>query len=319
MVNPTRVAAVVAGAMLSVCVFWTGLDQAQGKPIAGSSDTAAATPQQPQPPRGRVYLFRGALGPIFSRGMDGLTKQLSDAGIRADVYEFTICRLIAAQAIRDYRDDPAPITLIGHSMGGLCALTFAEILQDEDIPVNLIVTIDPAHASPKVPLNVGRYINIFLSTSILGGGDVVAEPGYRGHYASYDLSKQDEVTHINIDKMDSVHQQLISMIVQLTTTPKMEEGETVPLRYVVPPGSPVELWDSGTPLLARSGDTLQKLAAFHHVPLWSLTQINQLPDTAPLTAGQRVIVPHHLMPAVEAPPQRQRAERNGTSIGVRRQ
>jgi predicted alpha/beta-hydrolase family hydrolase len=318
MVNPTQVAAVVAGAMLSVCVFWTGLDQALAKPIAVSNDAAAAAPPEPQPPRGHVYLFRGALGPIFSRGMDRLTAQLTEAGIKADVYEFTICRLIAAQAIRDYRDDPAPITLIGHSMGGLCALTFAGILQDEDIPVNLIVTIDPAHASPKVPLNVARYINIFLSTSILGGGDVVAEPGYRGHYASYDLSKQDEVTHINIDKMDSVHQQLISMIVQLATTPKMEEGETVPLRYVVPPGSPVELWDSGTPLLARSGDTLQKLAAFHHVPLWSLTQINQLPDTAPLTAGQRVIVPHHLMPAVELPAQPQRAERNGTSIGMRR-
>jgi predicted alpha/beta-hydrolase family hydrolase len=327
MINPTQVAAIVAGAMLSVCVFWTGLDRALAKPIAVSSDAAAGTdvaaaPPEPQPPRGRVYLFRGALGPIFSRGMDRLTEQLAAAGIKADVYEFTICRLIAAQAIRDYRDDPAPITLIGHSMGGLCALTFAEVLQDEHIPVNLVVTIDPAHASPKVPLNVGRYINIFLSTSILGGGDVVAEQGYRGHYASYDLSRQDEVTHINIDKMDSVHQQLISMIVQLATTPKMEEGETVPLRYVVPPGSPVELWDSGTALLARSGDTLQKLAAFHHVPLWSLTQINQLPETAPLTAGQRVIVPRHLMPAelpVQAPLQRQRAERNGTSIGVRRQ
>ena len=327
MINPTQVAAIVAGAMLSVCVFWTGLDQALGKPIAASSDAAAGTdaaaaPQEPQRPRGRVYLFRGALGPIFSRGMDRLTQQLADAGIRADVYEFTICNLIAAQAIRDYRDDPAPITLIGHSMGGLCALKFAEMLQDEDIPVNLIVTIDPAHASPKVPLNVGRYINIFLSNSVLGGGDVVAKQGYRGHYASYDLSRQEEVTHINIDKMDSVHQQLISMIVQLATTPKMEEDEAVPLRYVVPPDAPVELWDSGTPLLARSGDTLQKLAALHHVPLWSLTQINQLSDSAPLIAGQRVIIPHHLMAAsalpVQAPLQRQRAERNGTSIGVRR-
>ena len=52
------------------------------------------------------------------------------------------------------------------------------------------------------------------------------------------------------------------MIVQLATTPKMEEGEAVPLRYVVPPDAPVELWDSGTPLLARSGDTLQKIAGF---------------------------------------------------------
>ena len=93
--------------------------------------------------------------------MDGLTEHLQQHGIRADVYEFTICRLIADQAIRDYRDDPVPIILIGHSMGGLCALTFAGILRSANIPVRLVVTIDPAHASPKVPLNVEHYINIF--------------------------------------------------------------------------------------------------------------------------------------------------------------
>ncbi len=71
--------------------------------------------------------------------------------------------------------------------------------------MSLVVTIDPAHASPKVPLNVERYINIFLSDSVLGGGDVVAEPGYQGHYASFDMKQHEEVTHINIDKMDSVH------------------------------------------------------------------------------------------------------------------
>lgn len=327
MINSTQAASVVFGALLSACVFSTGLNQALAGSVAASSDSAivadvAAAPQGSQPPRGRVYLFRGALGPIFSRGMDRLTEQLTQVGIRADVYEFTICRLIAEQAIRDYHDDPAPITLIGHSMGGLCALKFAEMLQDEDIPVNLVVTIDPAHASPMVPLNVQRYINIFLSNSILGGGDVVVKQGYRGHYASFDLSMRENVTHINIDKMDSIHQQLIRMIGQLTTTPAMGEGDALPLRYVVPPDTPVELWDSGTPLLAHSGDTLKSIAAFHHVPLWSLTQINQVPDNVLLTAGQRIIVPRHLVPAVElpaqAPLQPQLSGRNGTSIGVRR-
>ena len=327
MINSTQAASVVFGALLSACVFSTGLNQALAGSIAASRDPAieadvAAAPQGSQPPRGRVYLFRGALGPIFSRGMDRLTEQLTQVGIRADVYEFTICRLIAEQAIRDYHDDPAPITLIGHSMGGLCALKFAEMLQDEDIPVNLVVTIDPAHASPMVPLNVQRYINIFLSNSILGGGDVVVKQGYRGHYASFDLSMRENVTHINIDKMDSIHQQLIRMIGQLTTTPAIAEGEALPLRYVVPPDTPVELWDSGTPLLAHSGDTLKSIAAFHHVPLWSLTQINQVPDNVLLTAGQRIVVPRHLVPAVElpvqAPLQPQLSGRNGTSIGVRR-
>jgi LysM repeat protein len=301
--NPMQVVAIVIGAVLSACVFSSSSNPALAGPIARSGNVAAATvgaaptaAVEATPPRARAYLFRGALGPIFSRGMDSLTNRLEQAGIRADVYEFTICRLVAAQAIRDFRDDPAPITLIGHSMGGLCALTFADILQSENIPVSLVVTIDPAHASPNVPLNVERYINIFLSDSILGGGDVVAEQGYQGHYASFDLKQHEEVTHINIDKMDSVHEQLVTAITQLATTPSNGKGETVPLRYVVPPDAPLELWDSGTQQFARSGDTLQRLAALNHVPLWSLTQANQLPDNAPLTVGQRVIVPRHLPP-----------------------
>jgi LysM repeat protein len=306
MSNPTQVAAIVIWAALSSCVLSTSYNLALAGPVARSPDvpatsTATVAPGDTQPatqPRARVYLFRGALGPIFSRGMDRLTERLEEAGIRADVYEFTICRLIADQAIRDFRDDPAPITLIGHSMGGLCALTIAGILQSENIPVSLVVTIDPAHASPRVPLNVERYINIFLSTSILGGGDVVTEQGYQGHYASFNLKEHQEVTHINIDKMDSIHEQLVTAIAQLATTPAQTNGEAAPLRYVVPPDAPVELWDSGTPQFARSGDTLQRLAALNHVPLWSLTQANQLSDNTLLAVGQRVIVPRRLVPLV---------------------
>jgi hypothetical protein len=179
-------------------------------------------------------------------------------------------------------------------MGGLCALTFAGILKSENIPVSLVVTIDPAHASPKVPLNVERFINIFLSDSILGGGDVVAEQGYQGHYASFDLKQHQEVTHINIDKMASLHEQLVTAIAQLATTPAPSNGEAVPLRYILPPDAPLELWDSGTPQLARSGDTLQSLATLNRVPLWSLTQANQYSESAPLPIGQRILIPRRL-------------------------
>ena len=226
--SPTQVAAVVIRAALSVCILSAVCNLAVAGPVARTTNAVATvapdTPPAVTQPQARVYLFRGALGPIFSRGMDRLTKRLEEAGIRADVYEFTICRLIADQAIRDFRDDAAPIVLIGHSMGGLCALTFAGILKSENIPVSLVVTIDPAHASPKVPLNVERFINIFLSDSVLGGGDVVAEPGYQGHYASFDMKQHDEVTHINIDKMDSIHEQLVTAIAQLATTPLPAKG-----------------------------------------------------------------------------------------------
>lgn len=80
--------------------------------------------------------------------------------------------------------------------------------------------------------------------------------GYQGHYASFDLSEHEEISHINIDKMDSVHEQLVTKIVRLATTPAEAEGKAVPLRYVVPPNAAIELSDSGMPVFARSGDTL---------------------------------------------------------------
>jgi hypothetical protein len=304
--SPAAVATVVIGAMLSAGVLCGSFDPALAGQIAVSSNAAGETGALPPAinppatePHGRAYLFRGALGPIFSRGMDRLTEKIEHAGITANVYEFTICRLIADSAVREYRRDPAPIILIGHSMGGYCALNFAEVLQAENIPVSLIVTVDPAHVTPNVPLNVERYINIFLSKSVLGGGDVKPAPGYQGDYASFDLSEQEDVTHINIDKMDLIHQQIVSKIVELATSPVKAEGEAVPLRYVVPANAAIELWDSGTPVVARPGDTLQKLAALRHLPLWSLTQINREPDSVPLVPGQRVIVPRHLVPFAE--------------------
>jgi pimeloyl-ACP methyl ester carboxylesterase len=228
--------------------------------------------------------------------MDHLTEKIQRAGVRANVYEFTICSLIASAAIKDYREDPAPIILIGHSMGGSCALLFAEKLQNEGFPVSLVVTIDPARMSPDVPLNVEHFINIFLSKDVLGGGDIELKQGFRGSYASYDLAQHDEVSHITIDKMDAIHQQLIAKIVQLTAAPAKAEGEVIPLRYVVPASEEIELWDSGMAVTARSRDTLQTLALRYRLPQWSLTQINQMPDNAPLTAGERIIVPRHLAP-----------------------
>jgi hypothetical protein len=153
--------------------------------------------------------------------------------------------------------------------------------------------------SPDVPLNVERFINIFLSKDVLGGGDIKPTQGFQGHYASYDLAQRDEVSHITIDKMNSIHLELIAKIVQLAATPAMDHGGTFPLRYVVPPKTEIELWDSGVTVAAHSGDTLQTLAGQYHLPLWSLTQVNPMPKNAPLAAGQHIIVPRHLTAPTE--------------------
>jgi hypothetical protein len=303
MIKPPQIATILVGAMLSACLLLSGPDAAAATPVAAPSVAATSPPAATQPPAAphlRAYLFRGALGPIFSRGMDHLAERIEQAGIPADVNEFTICRLIAESAIRKYREDPALIILIGHSMGGYCVLQFSEMLRAEGIAVSLAVMIEPPQISPPVPLNIERCINIFLSKDVLGGSHIKTARGYQGHFASFDLSQHDEVFHVTIDKMDDVHAQLIAKILQLATTPAKAGGEAVPLNYVVPPGTAIELWDSGMPVFARPGDTLQTIAELYHVPLWSLTQVNKgVAEGAPLVPGERVVVPRHLLPPAE--------------------
>jgi hypothetical protein len=303
MIKPPRITAIVVGAMLSACLLLLSFDPAAAKPIAVPGATATPPPAAPQPapePHMRAYLFRGALGPIFSRGMDHLAERIEKAGIPADVNEFAICNLIAARAIREYREDPALIVLIGHSMGGYCVLQFSQMLQAQGISVSLAVMIEPPQISPPVPLNIERCINIFLSKDILGGSHIRTAQGYQGHFASFDLSQHDEVYHVNIDKIDGVHEQVMAKILQLATTPAKAGSEAVPLNYIVPPGTAIELWDSGMPVFARPGDTLQTIAELYHVPLWSLTQVNRgITESTPLVPGERVVVPRHLMPLAE--------------------
>ena len=263
-------------------------------------------PAEPLPPP-KIYLFRGAMGPIFSTGMDRLSEKLTKAGFSADVYEFTICRWIGDRAITSYKESPAPIVLIGHSMGGLCSIVISEMAAKENIPISLVIAIDPAHATGDVPLNVERFINIFLSDSVLGGGDVVAVPGFRGHYASYDLKENARVSHINIEKSDDIHRQIVEMVTQLPRIPPQTQADAVPLRYLVPGDTLVELWDSGVRVPVRRGDTMESIAAANRVPLWTLAQSNSLAENAQLTPGQTVIVPRHLTPpepaaAMAAPP-----------------
>ncbi len=265
-------------------------------PIPSVTSPPPAPPAEPLPPP-KIYLFRGAMGPIFSTGIDRLSEKLTAAGFSADVYEFTLCRLIGNRAIASYKESPAPIVLMGHSMGGLCSVLISEMAAKENIPISLVITIDPAHATDDVPLNVERFINIFLSDSVLGGGDVVAVPGFRGHYASYDLKLNKRVSHINIEKSDDIHRQIVEMVTQLPRIQAAQtEADAVPLRYQVPGDRLVELWDSGVRVPVRAGDTMESIAATRRVPVWTIGQSNSLAENATLTPGQSIVVPRHLTP-----------------------
>jgi len=292
----------------------TGSLSAPVRPVAWTRSADALAPIPPEPvaeqapraetatlaPRGRAYLFRGVAGLLYSRGMDGLAERINRAGLTASVDSYLVWRAVAEEAIRDYRRAPVPIALIGHSAGGDAALAFAEVLDAADIPVNLLVTYDPTRIADRVPPNVERYINIYQSRSVMGGGDVASGRGFHGHYASVDLTDHSEIEHINIEKAGRIQEQLVAKIGQLAATPATGAAEAVPIHYTVPAHAAIELWDSGMVVTGQAGDTLQKLAATYRVPVWALAQINRMSEHDTLGAGARIIVPRNIAPSTAA-------------------
>ena len=247
-------------------------------------------------PHGRAYLFRGVAGLLYSRGMDSLAERIEHIGIPASVHTYLLWRPTVEEAIRDYRRDPQPVIIVGHSMGGDSALAFAERLNAENIPVSLLVTYDPTRIADDVPPNVERYINIYQSSNIMGGGNVVQGSRFHGHYASFNLKDHNEIVHINIEKSEQIQDQLVTKIAQLSSIPAASEGEAVPIHLEVPGDAAIELWDSGLPIKAHAGDTLKSLAATYSVPLWALAEVNSVSARAPLSEDQRIVIPRHLVP-----------------------
>jgi hypothetical protein len=268
--------------------------------VASAADVAPQPTRAPESeiaaPRGRAYLFRGVAGLIYSRGMDSLADRIRHTGVPASVQTYLLWRGAVEQAIVDYRRDPAPIIVIGHSMGGDSALSFAQRLNSENIPVSLLVTYDPTRIADDVPPNVERYINLYQSSNFMGGGNVVQTSRFHGHYASFNLKDHSEIVHINIEKAERIQEQLARKIAELSATPAAVQGEGVPLHLEVPADAAIELWDSGVPVQAHAGDTLRSMAATYHVPLWALGESNAISARAPLSEGQRVIIPRHLVP-----------------------
>jgi hypothetical protein len=100
-----------------------------------------------------------------------------------------------------------------------------------------------------VPANVRRYINLYQSSNVLGGGDLAPVRGFHGNYASFNLKDRAEVIHVNLDKFPHIQEILANKI--------RSAG-------AISAGVPIELWDSGLAISAQAGDTLQTIATTYH-------------------------------------------------------
>lgn len=186
-------------------------------------------PLSNQPRAGNAYLVRGFLG-IFSEGVDRLTRQINESGVRANVYQDDQWAALARRISDEYCGTSAaePLVLVGHSYGADDAIRIARELDRWNVPVDLLVTLDPV-TPPPIPKNVRHCVNIYQPNGVwdalpfFRGVAVRQEPDFAGRLDNLDIrgERRDlldpKTDHFNIEKNPKVHEEVIGNI--LVTCP----------------------------------------------------------------------------------------------------
>jgi len=277
--------------------MWKRLAAAALLMILGSANgSALAAPAGSDPGPdvdARVYIFRGDLGIFFSTGMDYLAAELNQRGLTAGVYPWENWKTLADDAIAFYRAHPgrARIMLAGHSRGGDGLVAMAWRLHDAHVPVALAVAIDPTRVVGKIPPNVERFINLYQSNNMLGGGAAQPTRAFHGTYATVNLAERIEMTHVTIDKAPALHQAIIPKFIEAAHYHSPPPGSRIGIEYRVPAGAPIEVWDSGMQVSAGPEDTADTVGRRYGVPAWVVAQLNKVSAEEHIAAGRSLIVP----------------------------
>ncbi|MBI4276127.1 MAG: LysM peptidoglycan-binding domain-containing protein [Rhizobiales bacterium] len=289
--------------------------------LANVSASAVSDDSSKPAASGRVYLLRGLIGDIFSRGMDTLANEMNKRGVPAQTHGVFAWAWVADEAARAYRSDGAPIVLIGHSTGGDNAIAMARRLGEAKVPVAMLITFDPTPIADPIPANVAHAFNIYQSSNPIGGGQIRPGPGFRGHLANINLREHREIIHITMDKSATLHALVGAKILEAvaaTKTPRNTAAAPrnlsprlaaagapvqmppaavteppVPIKYTIPSAAPIVIWDSGMPVTVAPADTLETIAQKYGVPIWGIAQLNNLISAEGIQPGQRLVVPRN--------------------------
>lgn len=183
--------------------------------VAAPRNGAAAQTTAPAPVSAKqvqVDLLRG-LADIFSRGMDTLGDKLNREGYGARVYStsgwHSVARRIADKYSLGHRDI---IVIVGHSLGANATFDIANQLNQQNIPIELIVTYDATQPLP-VPKNVLHFVNIYQQNGF--GKKVSAAPDFKGELTNIDLTADTSLSHTTIEKSPRLHAYVMQKIVEI--------------------------------------------------------------------------------------------------------
>ena len=145
-----------------------------------------------KPYAGNVYLLRGFIG-IWSYGIDHLGDKINEAGVRAAVFQEDQWTNVRDRIIEVYKNNPnhEPIVLVGHSYGADDVVRIARDLKDQNIEIDLVITLDPV-TPPSVPSNIKLCYNIYQSNFL------DALPFFRGVPLAPDSENQMNLKNVNI-------------------------------------------------------------------------------------------------------------------------
>jgi hypothetical protein len=131
-------------------------------------------------------------------GLDAIADALKAKGIHAEVAGHLQWKAAADEILRERAGGKTDaIVLVGHSQGANNVIDMARVLEAQNVPVALLVTLAPYRQDP-VPANVMRAINYYQSAG--WGAPLTAGPGFRGKLSNVDVAEDSTVSHINIDK-----------------------------------------------------------------------------------------------------------------------
>ena len=113
-----------------------------------------------------------------------------------------------------HKQNGARVVLIGHSAGADSALRIAASMAPA--PVALVVTIDPTRIAPSIPSNIEHFVNLYNSTTLLGGG-WFRQSRFNGRFEQVDLSSK-VFLHIGMDKSSVVQTMILDRVAALASS-----------------------------------------------------------------------------------------------------
>ena len=185
----------------------------------GDVNQVEATSDQPN--AGNVYLLRGFIG-IWSFGINDITKKINDSGVRANVYQENQWDEVCNAIIAKYQNNPnhEPLVVIGHSYGADDALKMAKKLQQHNITIDLVITLDPV-TPPKVPTNIRLCYNIYQPSALdmlpfFRGVPLEAEETGNLQNVNIRGDRRDllepNTDHFNIEKNTLIHAEIVKKV-----------------------------------------------------------------------------------------------------------